>query len=169
MSNFTCKIFFFICERFNFIIRCDCGKCKCSPQKQGQVWGRLCECDDFSCLRGSGKYNSFTNNSCTYQCINVSSPFSITWIYYCIKGDIGADEMCSGRGDCSCKECKCYPDWSGEDCSCSLKVDNCLSPYTNSYCSRESKFTTPRGKEALTTGGQCECNKCVCSKVSSIW
>ena len=101
--------------------------------------------------------------------VNVSSPFSITWIYYCIKGDIGADEMCSGRGDCSCKECKCYPDWSGEDCSCSLKVDSCLSPYTNSYCSRESKFTTSRGKEALTTGGQCECNKCVCSKVSSIW
>ena len=86
----------------------------------------------------------------------------------CFKGDIGADEMCSGRGDCSCKKCKCYPDWSGEDCSCSLKVDNCLSPYTNSYCSRDSKFTTSRGKEALTTGGQCECNKCVCSKVTSI-
>ena len=86
-----------------------------------------------------------------------------------IEGDIGADEMCSGRGDCSCKECKCYPDWSGEDCSCSLKVDNCLSPYTNSYCSRDLKFTTSRGKEALTAGGQCECNKCVCSKVTSIW
>ena len=66
-NNFTYNIFFFICERLNFIIRCDCGKCKCSPQKQGQVWGRLCECDDFSCLRGSGKYNSFTNNSFTYQ------------------------------------------------------------------------------------------------------
>ena len=101
--------------------------------------------------------------------LNVLSPFFNDMNFHdFIEGDIGADEMCSGRGDCSCKECKCYPDWSGEDCSCSLKVDNCLSPYTNSYCSRDSKFTTSRGKEALTAGGQCECNKCVCSKVTSI-
>ena len=86
-----------------------------------------------------------------------------------IIGDDGKEELCSGRGECTCKDgkpwCKCEKDWSGEDCSCSLKTGHCYSPYTNSICSSGSSYTDINRDESKTEGGKCECNKCVCPKV----
>ena len=82
-----------------------------------------------------------------------------------IEGEVEDGEFCSGRGDCSCGVCVCDPDWSGEDCSCSLKTENCLSPYTNTLCSKNSIYTDGKRREWETVGGTCECNECMCSKV----
>ena len=85
-------------------------------------------------------------------------------------GDDGKEELCSGRGECTCKDgkpwCKCEKDWSGEDCSCSLKTGHCYSPYTNSICSSGSSYTDVNRDESKTEGGKCECNNCVCPKVN---
>ena len=32
---------------------CECGKCYCDKSPMGNVYGSLCECDDFSCVRGA--------------------------------------------------------------------------------------------------------------------
>ena len=94
---------------------------------------------------------------------------SLKHIFSVFVGDDGKEELCSGRGECSCKDgkpwCKCEKDWSGEDCSCSLKTGHCYSPYTNSICSSGSSYTDINRDESKTEGGKCECNKCVCPKV----
>ena len=72
---------------------CECGRCYCNSTPKGKVYGRLCECDDFSCVFGQN------------------------------------DELCSGNGECQCGTCKCDPGWSGDDCACTSKTDQCLSPY----------------------------------------
>lgn len=33
---------------------CVCGQCVCHSSDFGKVWGKLCECDDFNCLRYKG-------------------------------------------------------------------------------------------------------------------
>lgn len=33
---------------------CVCGQCVCHNSDFGKVWGKLCECDDFNCLRYKG-------------------------------------------------------------------------------------------------------------------
>lgn len=34
---------------------CVCGQCVCHSSDFGKVWGKLCECDDFNCLRYKGE------------------------------------------------------------------------------------------------------------------
>lgn len=34
---------------------CVCGQCVCHASDFGKVWGKLCECDDFNCLRDKGE------------------------------------------------------------------------------------------------------------------
>lgn len=34
---------------------CVCGQCVCHSSDFGKVWGKLCECDDFNCLRFKGE------------------------------------------------------------------------------------------------------------------
>lgn len=34
---------------------CVCGQCVCHNNDFGKVWGKRCECDDFSCLRYKGE------------------------------------------------------------------------------------------------------------------
>ena len=81
--------------------------------------------------------------------------------------------MCSGRGQCSCRDgkpwCKCDVEWTGEYCSCSLKKENCFSPYTNTLCSKNSKYSDKKRNVETTVGGQCECNSCVCPKVYTLF
>uniref|UniRef100_A0A8B9LRH3 Integrin beta n=1 Tax=Astyanax mexicanus TaxID=7994 RepID=A0A8B9LRH3_ASTMX len=90
---------------------CVCGQCVCHNNDFGKVWGKRCECDDFSCLRYKG-------------------------------------ELCSGHGTCSCGFCQCDPDWSGENCNCSTRLDTCMST-TGSLCSGR---------------GQCVCGSCECTQ-----
>ncbi|XP_051529847.1 integrin beta-3-like isoform X2 [Myxocyprinus asiaticus] len=39
---------------------CVCGQCMCHNNDFGKVWGKRCECDDFSCLRYKGELCSVT-------------------------------------------------------------------------------------------------------------
>lgn len=34
---------------------CVCGQCSCHSRDFGKVWGKYCECDDFSCIRSKGQ------------------------------------------------------------------------------------------------------------------
>lgn len=40
---------------------CVCGQCVCHSNDFGKVWGKLCECDDFNCLRYKGDLCSGRN------------------------------------------------------------------------------------------------------------
>lgn len=31
---------------------CECGQCVCTNSTRGRVYGKLCQCDDFSCIKG---------------------------------------------------------------------------------------------------------------------
>ena len=66
-------------------------------------------------------------------------------------------EVCSNKGQCVCGKCQCKPQWTGDDCSCSLMTDHCTSPYNNKICSKAGEGSNP--------GGDCVCNQCKCSKV----
>lgn len=88
-----------------------CGQCVCHSSDFGKVWGKLCECDDFNCLRYKG-------------------------------------ELCSGHGVCNCGFCQCAPDWQGENCNCSRRIDTCMSSL-GLLCSGR---------------GQCVCGACECTQ-----
>ncbi|KAK3520705.1 hypothetical protein QTP70_030581 [Hemibagrus guttatus] len=40
---------------------CVCGQCSCHSKDFGKVWGKYCECDDFSCILSKGQLCSVTN------------------------------------------------------------------------------------------------------------
>ena len=53
---------------------CVCGQCSCRPSDFGKVWGKYCECDDYSCVRFKGELCSggYANTpsgfmSCTHK------------------------------------------------------------------------------------------------------
>ncbi|KAL1494675.1 hypothetical protein ABEB36_010241 [Hypothenemus hampei] len=88
--------------------KCKCGKCECKLRSDPRelIYGKYCECDNFSCphkcsSRGTcdcGKCNcenGWTGEGCDCstdqsQCINTESK-----------------EICSGHGECVCGQCEC--------------------------------------------------------------
>ncbi|XP_076855858.1 integrin beta-3b isoform X2 [Brachyhypopomus gauderio] len=113
---------------------CVCGQCVCRSNDFGQVWGKRCECDDFSCLRYKGELCSGHGIcSCGFcQCdpdwtgenCNCSSRTDT-----CMSS-LGL--LCSGRGQCVCGMCECtQPGAYGSTCdkcptcpdACSMKKD----------------------------------------------
>lgn len=112
---------------------CSCGTCMCyarqSPDEE--VWGPLCECDNFSCDREGGKLcsgpdhgrcdcgtcvcnSAWTGKSCKCPSGNES----------CIAKD--QKEVCSGKGVCECGTCKCIERYDGKFCDeCPACVGKC--------------------------------------------
>lgn len=93
---------------------CVCNVCECNKQNNTDevIWGRYCECDNFSCERHKGLLCGgpehgicecgrclcrlgWTGDDCTCRTSNDT----------CIPPDGG--EICSGRGTCICGACKC--------------------------------------------------------------
>ena len=44
------------------------------------------------------------------------------------RGPGGA--LCSGHGECACGRCRCRPRYTGDDCECRVKPDECRAPET---------------------------------------
>ncbi|XP_062868445.1 integrin beta-6 [Trichomycterus rosablanca] len=110
---------------------CFCGQCHCHLSSFGRVYGKYCECDDFSCPRFRGKLCSgngecdcgecLCNNGWMGEYCNCS-----TSTHACISAN---GSVCSGRGKCVCGKCECTdPGASGERCEkCPTCGDACSS------------------------------------------
>ncbi|XP_062874622.1 integrin beta-3a [Trichomycterus rosablanca] len=108
---------------------CICGQCSCYSRDYGKVWGKYCECDDFSCIRSRGQLCSGHGDCvCGFcQCHPDWSGESCncsTRTDTCMAG-IGL--LCSGRGQCVCGECECtQPGAYGATCEkCPTCPDSC--------------------------------------------
>uniref|UniRef100_A0A7N6AGG5 Integrin beta n=1 Tax=Anabas testudineus TaxID=64144 RepID=A0A7N6AGG5_ANATE len=88
---------------------CVCGQCVCHSSDFGKVWGKLCECDDFNCLRYKGELCSghgvcncgFCQCAPDWQGENCNCSRRTDT---CMS-NLGL--LCSGRGQCVCGACEC--------------------------------------------------------------
>ncbi|XP_043911160.1 integrin beta-3 isoform X2 [Protopterus annectens] len=108
---------------------CSCSQCICHNNDFGKVWGKYCECDDFSCVRHKGKMCSGHGQCSCGDCIcdqGWSGDYCncSTLIDNCMAAN---DLMCSGRGQCSCGQCECtQPGAYGNTCEkCPTCPDAC--------------------------------------------
>ncbi|KRT78632.1 hypothetical protein AMK59_7947 [Oryctes borbonicus] len=94
---------------------CTCGKCVCEERPApNQIYGKYCECDNFSCKRAKGQLCSGSDHG---NCKCGQCECLIGWggedcgcstsKASCIAPKSQGEEVCSGRGLCVCGECKC--------------------------------------------------------------
>ncbi|XP_044033604.1 integrin beta-3-like isoform X1 [Siniperca chuatsi] len=108
---------------------CVCGQCVCHSSDFGKVWGKLCECDDFNCLRYKGELCSghgvcncgFCQCAPDWQGENCNCSRRTDT---CMS-NLGL--LCSGRGQCVCGTCECtQPGAYGVTCDkCPTCPDAC--------------------------------------------
>nr|XP_019938893.1 PREDICTED: integrin beta-3 isoform X2 [Paralichthys olivaceus] len=108
---------------------CVCGQCVCHSSDFGKVWGKLCECDDFNCLRYKGELCSghgvcncgFCQCAPDWQGENCNCSRRTDT---CMS-NLGL--LCSGRGQCVCGACECtQPGAYGATCDkCPTCPDAC--------------------------------------------
>ncbi|XP_066138889.1 integrin beta-PS-like [Euwallacea fornicatus] len=107
--------------------KCICGNCQCKvvPDFNGLIYGKYCECDDFSCPQkcsGKGTCDCGTcrcNNGWTGPGCDCNTDQS-----QCMAPK--TNELCSGHGNCVCGHCQCYTEgderYSGKYCE---RCTNC--------------------------------------------
>jgi integrin beta 1 len=104
---------------------CRCGQCKCNKRAnpEEKIFGKFCDCDNYSCKRVNGKLCSqrgtcdcggvckcmagWTGDAC--QCPDTNNT--------CIKPDNNL--ICNGHGSCNCGRCECFDEavrYSGKYC-----------------------------------------------------
>lgn len=105
---------------------CDCGTCYCFPGYQGPY----CECPecgddcdpllaDCVCGNCQCKYGWSKENRCR-KCLDDGST----------EGCVAPNgEVCSGRGQCECGECKCFPETRGKFCEINSNTENKLCAF----------------------------------------
>uniref|UniRef100_A0AAR2KTM6 Integrin beta n=1 Tax=Pygocentrus nattereri TaxID=42514 RepID=A0AAR2KTM6_PYGNA len=113
---------------------CVCGQCVCHNNDFGKVWGKRCECDDFSCLRYKGELCS-GHGTCSCGFCQCDPDWSGENCNCSTRTDTCMSSMgllCSGRGQCVCGSCECtQPGAYGSTCdkcptcpdACTMKKD----------------------------------------------
>uniref|UniRef100_A0A671MSJ7 Integrin beta n=1 Tax=Sinocyclocheilus anshuiensis TaxID=1608454 RepID=A0A671MSJ7_9TELE len=113
---------------------CVCGQCVCHNNDFGKVWGKRCECDDFSCLRYKGELCS-GHGTCSCGFCQCDSDWKGENCNCSTRTDTCMSSLgllCSGRGQCVCGSCECtQPGAYGSTCdkcptcpdACTLKKD----------------------------------------------
>ncbi|XP_078501226.1 integrin beta-3 [Lissotriton helveticus] len=115
-----------ICSRRG---ECICGQCVCHTNDFGKVWGKYCECDDFSCLRHKGEICS-GHGQCNCGDCNCESDWTGDYCNCTSRTDTcmaSRGLLCSGRGQCVCGKCDCtQPGSYGVTCEkCPTCPDAC--------------------------------------------
>lgn len=107
---------------------CICGQCRCRPNVFGKVWGKYCECDDFSCVRFKGDLCS-GHGVCSCGVCKCEPDWSGENCNCSTRTDtcISSLGLCSARGICNCGVCECtQPGAFGETCQkCPTCPDIC--------------------------------------------
>ncbi|XP_029954227.1 integrin beta-6 isoform X1 [Salarias fasciatus] len=118
--------------------QCYCGQCVCHASSFGRIYGRYCECDNYSCVRFHGELcgghgecdcgECHCQSGWTGEYCNCSASTEA-----CVSDD-GA--LCSGRGRCECGHCVCsVPGASGDKCEkCPTCREACNSARTCVEC-----------------------------------
>ncbi|XP_053309660.1 integrin beta-3 [Spea bombifrons] len=108
---------------------CVCGQCVCHANDNGRVWGKYCECDDFSCHRFKGEMCSGHGQCNCGDCI-CESDWTGDYCNCTTRTDScmsSSGLLCSGRGQCVCGKCECtQPGSYGDTCEkCPTCPDAC--------------------------------------------
>uniref|UniRef100_A0A665UU57 Integrin beta n=1 Tax=Echeneis naucrates TaxID=173247 RepID=A0A665UU57_ECHNA len=88
---------------------CVCGQCVCHNSDFGKVWGKLCECDDFNCLRYKGELCS-GHGVCNCGFCQCAPDWQGENCNCSRRTDTCMSSLgllCSGRGQCVCGACEC--------------------------------------------------------------
>ncbi|XP_069004707.1 integrin beta-3a [Embiotoca jacksoni] len=108
---------------------CLCGQCSCHANGFGKVWGKYCECDDFSCLLFKGDmcadHGKCSCGFCQCDAGWKGENCNCTTRTDTCMSSIGL--LCSGRGSCECGVCHCtQPGAYGATCEkCPTCPDSC--------------------------------------------
>uniref|UniRef100_A0AAQ5XZW5 Integrin beta n=1 Tax=Amphiprion ocellaris TaxID=80972 RepID=A0AAQ5XZW5_AMPOC len=108
---------------------CVCGQCVCHSSDFGKVWGKLCECDDFNCLRYKGELCS-GHGVCNCGFCQCAPDWQGENCNCSRRTDTCMSSLgllCSGRGQCICGACECtQPGAYGATCDkCPTCPDAC--------------------------------------------
>ncbi|KAK9530354.1 hypothetical protein VZT92_011860 [Zoarces viviparus] len=108
---------------------CVCGQCVCHSSDFGKVWGKLCECDDFNCLRYKGELCS-GHGVCNCGFCQCDPDWQGENCNCSRRTDTCMSSLgllCSGRGQCVCGACECtQPGAYGATCDkCPTCQDAC--------------------------------------------
>nr|XP_023691557.1 integrin beta-3 [Paramormyrops kingsleyae] len=108
---------------------CVCGQCVCHSSDFGRVWGKLCECDDFNCLRYKGELCS-GHGKCSCGFCQCDADWKGENCNCSTRTDTCMSSLgllCSGRGQCLCGSCDCtQPGAYGATCDkCPTCPDAC--------------------------------------------
>ncbi|KAL0992750.1 hypothetical protein UPYG_G00097900 [Umbra pygmaea] len=113
---------------------CVCGQCACHAGSLGKIWGKFCDCDDFTCPRFNGQICS-GNGQCSCGVCKCDSDWMGANCNCSQRKDTCQSKegrMCSGRGTCVCGACRCsQPGAYGDYCekcptcpdACTIKKD----------------------------------------------
>ncbi|XP_010873075.2 integrin beta-3a [Esox lucius] len=113
---------------------CVCGQCTCHASSLGKVWGKYCDCDDYTCPRFNGEICS-GNGQCSCGVCTCISDWTGPNCNCTQRKDtcgLGVGRLCSGRGVCVCGACQCnQPGAYGRTCekcptcpdACTMKKD----------------------------------------------
>ncbi|XP_039596750.1 integrin beta-3a [Polypterus senegalus] len=108
---------------------CICGQCVCYGSDFGKIWGKFCECDDFSCVRYKGELCSGHGKCSCGDCL-CNADWKGDYCNCSTRTDTcmsGIGLLCSGRGQCQCGRCQCtQPGAYGDTCEkCPTCPDAC--------------------------------------------
>lgn len=120
--------------------QCVCKKCICETRasENERIYGRFCECDNFSCDRHDGKLCSGPDHgTCDCGTCHCKEEWEgpncgcIKSKATCYAPGVVDGKICSGHGTCQCGVCKCEttPDgpYSGKFCErCPTCSDRCI-------------------------------------------
>ncbi|EDV27186.1 uncharacterized protein TRIADDRAFT_54881 [Trichoplax adhaerens] len=137
----------------NYRGHCVCQQCQCNQDDRGLIYGKYCQCDNFTCpadrngnlCSGHGRCDCGTCK-CNHGWTGIDCGCTLS-IAQCI--DPKSRKICNGKGNCNCGTCDCHPKsgYNGKTCQsclfCPTACDvhgQCLScwlhkqPVCSDYC-----------------------------------